>query len=169
MDIMSDRDDVRVVILTAAGKLFSAGADVERARRSREGSGRLSAAQPADARIFLRGRGLRGAGDRRRQRPGDQRAGYRAEAVLRRHAGDRELLLVMPSSTWASPAARASSWSTWGSPPRGRCTSPAAACRPTELYRLGVIEQPLRREQLMPAAMEIARQIAAKSPSPCAR
>jgi enoyl-CoA hydratase len=33
-----------------------------------------------------------------------------------------------------------------------------------ELHRLGVIEAPLPREQLLPAAIEIAREIAAKSP-----
>ena len=66
-DEISDRDDVRVAILTAAGKVFSAGADVKE---------RVGIAQePADyirnnrlvREYLLRGRGLHQAGDLRGQ------------------------------------------------------------------------------------------------------
>jgi enoyl-CoA hydratase/carnithine racemase len=67
-DMISDRDDIRVAILTGAGKVFSAGADVKE----------------RVARIFLCALRLLKACDLRRQRRGIRRR-LRADARLRHH------------------------------------------------------------------------------------
>src|SRR4029077_2984253 len=69
-DAISDRDDVRVAILTAAGKVFSAGADGKERVGLVEGPGDYIRNNPPRARIFLRSVGLRQAGDLRRERAG---------------------------------------------------------------------------------------------------
>ena len=107
-DAISDRDDVRVAILTAAGKVFSAGADVKERVGIAQGAGRLHPQQPAGARIFLRGLGLHQAGDLRGQRRRVRR-GLRADARLRHHAGERGCVLRhLRNSMSALRAARAS-------------------------------------------------------------
>ena len=67
-DAISDRDDVRVAILTAAGKLFSAGADVkERVGLAQEPGDYIRNNRLAREYFYAR-RGLHQAGDLRGQR-----------------------------------------------------------------------------------------------------
>ena len=90
-DAISDRDDVRVAILTAAGKVFSAGADVK------ERVGLVQ--EPGDyirnnrlVREFFIAVSTAPSGDLRRETVGLRR-GLRADARLRHHAGERGRVL----------------------------------------------------------------------------
>ena len=162
-DLMSDDDNVRVVVLTGQGKLFCAGADIKARTSGESAAGRSARSSAQRPRMLPCHRRVQEAGDRRDQWPGagrrprDRRvlrhpAGFRAG--LARHAGDRR---------------RAD----------GRRPACDAAVRPfavrrmavtgyrvpgPELYRLGVVEACVPAAELMPAAMTFAKDIASKAP-----
>ena len=96
-DSLTDRDDVRVAILTGTGKMFSAGADMKE-RPDPEHPGEYWKFNRLRARMLQRDPRMRQAGDRRGERPGAGRRpragrGVRHHPVFRqraaRHAGDR--------------------------------------------------------------------------------
>jgi enoyl-CoA hydratase len=161
-DMLSDRDDVRVVILTGSGHVFSAGADIKERvglvsepgdyirhnRLTREAFYAIrDCAKPVIAAV---NGGAIGAGfafvaccdiiicaeEAYAQMP---------EINVGLAGGAR--FLDMFSRTWARYIYLT-----------GRKVSAQ------ELYRLGVAQAVVPRDQLMPTAMEIAREIASKSP-----
>ena len=147
-DTLSDRDDVRVVILTAAGKVFSAGADVKERRNMVKAPGDYISHNRVTREFFYAVAdcskpviaAVNGAGHRR---------GLRLDAVLRHHAVQRRYL---------GEHARDRRW------PRRRRQADDGAFRPflvaadlfhrpqdpaSELYRLGVISACVPRAELM--------------------
>lgn len=162
-DAISDRDDVRVAILTGTGNMFSAGADIkERPNVVKEPGDYLrhnritrecfysikECAKPVIAAV--NGPAM-GAGYALMVFCDIMLASENAfvsmpEIDVGLSGGARMLLELFPKSK-----ARRMFFT--------GCRVPAA-----ELYRLGVIEACLPREQLMGEALAIAREIAAKSP-----
>ena len=162
-DTISDRDDVRVAILTGTGNMFSAGADIkERPTVVKEPGDYLrhnrvtrecfysikECAKPVIAAV--NGPAM-GAGYALMvfcdiMLASDNAFVSMPEIDVGLSGGARMLLELFPKSK-----ARRMFFT--------GCRVPAA-----ELYRLGVIEACVPREQLMDEAMKIAREIAAKSP-----
>jgi len=162
-DTISDRDDVRAAILTGTGNIFSAGADIkERPTVVKEPGDYLrhnrvtrecfysikECAKPVIAAV--NGPAM-GAGYALMvfcdiMVASDNAFVSMPEIDVGLSGGARMLLELFPKSK-----ARRMFFT--------GCRVPAA-----ELYRLGVIEACVAREQLMDAAMTIAREIAAKSP-----
>ena len=162
-DAISDRDDVRVAILTGTGNMFSAGADIkERPNVVKEPGDYLrhnritrecfysikECAKPVIAAV--NGPAM-GAGYALMVFCDIMLASENAfvsmpEIDVGLSGGARMLLELFPKSK-----ARRMFFT--------GCRVPAA-----ELYRLGVIEACVPREQLMGEALAIAREIAAKSP-----
>ena len=162
-DAISDRDDVRVAILTGTGNMFSAGADIkERPHVVKEPGDYLrhnrvtrecfysikECAKPVIAAV--NGPAM-GAGYALMVFCDIMLASENAfvsmpEIDVGLSGGARMLLELFPKSK-----ARRMFFT--------GCRVPAA-----ELYRLGVIEACVPREQLMGEALAIAREIAAKSP-----
>jgi enoyl-CoA hydratase len=163
-DMLSERRDARVVILTGAGRAFSAGADMkERVGISREDGEYLAhnrqaretflsimdCAKPVIAAV--NGAAL-GAG---------LALMFASDIML----ASENAFIGMPE---VDVGLSGGQWFLMEHFSRSRARMmyytgrrvPAA-----ELYRLGVIEACLPPEKLMPEAMQIAREIAAKSPS----
>lgn len=162
-DAISDRDDVRVAILTAAGKVFSAGADVKERvglvkepgdyvrhnRITREYFYAVSdCTKPVIAAVNGPAIG----------------AGFVLMLACDIMLACEEAYFVMPEVD-VGLAGGATFLMRHFTKSRARTMYFTARRVPaSELYRLGVIEACPPREQLMDAAMVIAREIAAKSP-----
>lgn len=162
-DALSDRDDVRVAVLTGAGKTFSAGADIkERATMAREPgayarNNRLvreyfyavsDCAKPVIAAVNGPALG----------------AGFALMLACDIMFAAEDAFFAMPEIDVGLAGGARFLMEHFG---RSRTRAiyltgrryPAA-----ELYRLGVIEAALPREKMMEEAMAMAREIAAKSP-----
>ena len=162
-DALSDRDDVRVVVLTGTGDMFSAGADI----KERIGIAR----EPGD---YIR--------NNRLVREFFYAASDCAKPVIAAINGPAlgagfalalacDILLASENAYVAMPevnvglAGGARALMKHFSPSRVRAMYFTGARIPAaELYRLGIIEACVPRAQLMDRALEIARDIAAKSP-----
>lgn len=162
-DAFSDREDVRVVILTAAGKVFSAGADVkERVQLVQE---------PGD---YIRGNRLvreyfyaisdcskpviaavNGAA---------LGAGFVLMLACDIMLASEDAQFGMPEIDVGLAGGAGFLMRHFGKSYARRLYFTGRRVPASELYRLGVIEACVPRQQLMGSAMEIARQIAAKSP-----
>ena len=162
-DALHDRADVRVVVLTASGKVFCAGADIkERTQLTGEAGeyGKLNrlvrevfysimeCSKPVIAAVNGAALG----------------AGFAMTLCC-------DILLAADDAIFAMPEVDVGL--AGGVKFLQRHLTPSKARRmlltgqrvpATELYRLGVLEACVPRDALMPAAMEIAREIAAKSP-----
>jgi enoyl-CoA hydratase len=163
MDSLSDREDVRVVILTAAGKLFSAGADVKERvdlvkapgdypkhnRLTREFFYAVSdCAKPVIAAVNGPAIG----------------AGFALMLACDIMLATEDAYFVMPEIDVGLAGGARFLMQHLGKSAARKMYFTGRRVPAAELHRLGVIETPLPREQLLPAAMEIAREIAAKSP-----
>jgi len=162
-DALSDRDDVRVVVLTGTGDMFSAGADI----KERIGIAR----EPGD---YIR--------NNRLVREFFYAASDCAKPVIAAINGPAlgagfalalacDIMLASDNAYAAMPevnvglAGGARALMRHFSPSRVRAMYFTGARIPAaELYRLGVIEACVPRDKLMDAAREIAREIASKSP-----
>jgi enoyl-CoA hydratase len=162
-DEFNDRDDVRVAILTGAGNVFSAGADIKERkgvtvkpgdywrlnRAAREYTNAIrECARPVIAAVNGAALG----------------AGFGLMAAC-------DIMLASENATFGMPeidvglAGGTAMLSRLMPKSRGRrIVFTGERFSAAELYRMGVIEACVPRDQLMPEAMKIARNIASKSP-----
>lgn len=162
-DMLSDRRDVRVVVLTGAGKTFSAGADLK-ARPDRSKAGErwqhnrraresyhaiLECTKPVIAAIngVALGAGLAVAASCDILVCANEAALGLPEIDVGLLGGGKHTQRLFPHSTLR------------------RMMFTGYRLPGPELYRLGVVEACVPRDQLMDKAMELARQIAGKSPA----
>jgi enoyl-CoA hydratase len=162
-DALSDREDVRVVILTAAGDVFSAGADIkERVGLVREPGdyprhNRLvreffysvtDCAKPVIAAVNGPAIG----------------AGFILMLSCDIMLASDNAYFVMPEINVGLAGGARTLMEHFGRSRTRAMYLTGRKVAAAELYRLGVIEACVPRAQLMDAALDIAREIAAKSP-----
>jgi len=163
MDMLSDRRDVRVVVLTGAGKVFSAGADLkarpdrsqpgarwQHNRRARESYHAIrECTKPVIAAINgpALGAGLAVAASCDILFAADEATLGLPEIDVGLLGGGKHTQRLFSHSTLR------------------RMMLTGYRVAGPELYRLGVVEASVPREQLMSVVMEVAAQIAAKSPA----
>src|SRR3954467_5528136 len=162
-DAISDRDDVRVAILTATGKVFSAGADVKERvglvqepgdyirnnRLVREYFYAVSAcAKPVICAVNGPAFG----------------AGFALMLACDIMLASEDAYFVMPEVDVGLAGGAGFLMQHFGKSMARYMYFTARRIPAAELYRLGVISACVPREKLMDEAMTIAREIAAKSP-----
>ncbi len=162
-DALSDRDDVRVVVLGAVGKTFCAGADIKERREMVQAPGDYLAHNRLTRESFW------AISDCARPvicavQGGAIGAGFAIMLAADIMIASDDAWFQMPEVNVGLAGggrfvedALGKSWARLAYFTARRI--PAA-----ELYRLGVISGLVPRDGLMPAAMEIAREIAAKNP-----
>jgi enoyl-CoA hydratase len=162
-DALSDRADVRVIILTGSGKQFCAGADIKERTQLTGEAGEyprlnrlvrevfyslMECAKPVIAAV---NGGALGAG---------MAIALCCDIIL---AAD-EAIFAMPEVDVGLAGGVKFLQRHLGPSKARRMLLTGQRVPAAELYRLGVLEACVPREQLMPAAMELAREIASKSP-----
>ncbi len=162
-DAISDRDDVRVAVLTGAGKIFSAGADMK--ARSERGSGPgVAWAHNRNARECFHSvvecrkpviGALNGAA---------LGAGLAVAASCDILLASETAVLGLPEINVGLLGGGRHAMRLFGHSRTRRMMLTGYRVPADELYRLGVVEAVVPPDQLMELAMEYARDIAAKSP-----
>jgi enoyl-CoA hydratase len=166
-DEATDRDDIRVVVLTAQGKVFCAGADLKQRpdpnkpgqywwhnRLTREtGNAIKECAKPVIAAVNGAALG----------------AGFGLMAACDVMLAAEEAVFGMPEIDVGLAGGAAMLRELFGKSRTRRMMFTGERFPAAELYRLGVIEACLPAERLLPEAMRIAREIAGKSPLGIAR
>lgn len=161
-DEATDRDDIRVVVLTAQGKVFCAGADLKQRpdpnkpgqywwhnRLTREtGNAIKECAKPVVAAVNGAALG----------------AGFDLMAACDVMLAAEEAVFGMPEIDVGLAGGGAMLRELFGKSRTRRMMFTGERLPAAELYRLGVIEACLPAERLLPEAMRIAREIAGKSP-----
>jgi enoyl-CoA hydratase len=162
-DEISDRDDVRVAILTAAGKFFSAGADLKarpgpdappgtawaRARLMREAMyAILECKKPVICALNGPAMG----------------AGFGIAAVCDILVAADSAFMNLPEIDVGLMGGVRHTMRLFPMSLRNRMILTGYRVSAAELYRYGVVEAALPQDELMPYCMDIARNIAAKSP-----
>jgi enoyl-CoA hydratase/carnithine racemase len=162
-DALSDRDDVRAAILTGAGKVFCAGADI----KSRSGR----SPQPGDH--WQTSRVAREAyhAIRECQKPVIAALNGPALGGGLAFAASCDMLIASERGCLGLPEIDVGllgggrhAQRLFGHSRLRRMMLTGHRVFGPELYRLGVVETCVAPEQLLPAALEIAREVAAKSP-----
>lgn len=166
-DEATDRDDIRVVVLTAQGRVFCAGADLKQRpdpnrpgqywwhnRLTREtGNAIKECAKPVVAAVNGAALG----------------AGFGLMAACDVMLAAEEAVFGMPEIDVGLAGGAAMLRELFGKSRTRRMMFTGERLPAAELYRLGVIEACLPAERLLPEAMRIAREIAGKSPLGIAR
>jgi enoyl-CoA hydratase len=161
-DDITDREDVRVAVLTGNGNVFSAGADLKdrpdpdkpgafwhHNRTTREtGNAIKECAKPVIAAVNGAALG----------------AGFGLMAACDIMLAAEEAVFGMPEIDVGLAGGAAMLSELLGKSRVRRMMFTGMRVPAAELYRLGVIEAALPREQLMPEAMKIAAEIASKAP-----
>lgn len=162
-DAISDRDDVRVAILTAAGKVFSAGADVKERvnlvkepgdyiRNNRLVREHFYAISDCAKPVICAANG-----------PGFG-AGFALMLACDIMLASEDAYFVMPELDVGLAGGARFLMDHFGKSMARYIYFTGRRIPAAELYRLGVITACVPREKLMDEAMRIAREIAAKSP-----
>ena len=162
-DALSDRDDVRVAILTASGKVFSAGADVKERvglvqepgdyiRNNRLVREHFYAISDCAKPVICAANG-----------PGFG-AGFALMLACDIMLASEDAYFVMPELDVGLAGGARFLMDHFGKSMARYVYFTGRRIRAAELYRLGVITACVPREKLMDEAMLIAREIAAKSP-----
>ena len=161
-DEATDREDIRVVVLTAQGRVFCAGADLKQRpdpnrhgqswwhnRLTREtGNAIKECAKPVIAAVNGPALG----------------AGFGLMAACDIMLAAEEAVFGMPEIDVGLAGGAAMLRELVGRSRQRRMMYTGMKLTAAELYRLGVIEACLPREDLLPQAMRIAQEIAGKSP-----
>ena len=162
-DSISDRDDVRVAILTGAGKVFSAGADI----KERKGV----TGEPGDYWRLNRAAREYTNSIRECAKPVICAVNGAALGAGFGLMSACDIMIASETATFGMPeidvglAGGTAMLSRLVPKSRGRMIVFTGKRYPaSEMYRLGVLEACVPPDQLMPTAMEIARSIASKSP-----
>lgn len=162
-DRLSDQPEVRVIVLTGAGKTFSAGADIK-ARAS------ISTA-PGVARERLRSARESYHSIMECKKPVIAAINGAAIGAGLTIAASCDILIASETATLALAEIDVGlmgggrhAMRLFGHSRTRRMAFTGLRVTGAELYRLGVVEACVAPDQLMPSAMEIARQIASKSP-----
>jgi enoyl-CoA hydratase/carnithine racemase len=162
-DTLSDRKDVRVAILTGAGKLFSAGADLkaraglsavgERGQHNRRVRGCFHSIRECAKPVIgaLNGPALG--------------AGLAVAASCDILVAAEESSLALPEISVGLLGGGKHAQRLFGHSTLRRMMLTGYRVPGPELYRLGIVEACVPAAQLMECAMAIAREIAGKSPS----
>jgi enoyl-CoA hydratase/carnithine racemase len=162
-DTISDRDDVRVAILTGAGRIFCAGADIkERAGREREPgeiwqhsrNAREAFHALVECRVPVIG-ALNGAA---------LGAGLAIAASCDILIASESAVLGLPEINVGLLGGGRHTMRLFGHSKARRMMFTGQRLSGTELYRLGVVEDCVPPERLMDTARTLATEIAAKSP-----
>lgn len=162
-DSFNDRDDVRVAILTGAGKVFSAGADI----KERKGV----TVQPGDYWRLNRAAREYTNSIRECAKPVICAVNGAALGAGFGLMSACDIMIASETATFGMPeidvglAGGTAMLSRLVPKSRGRMIVFTGERYPaSEMYRLGVLEACVPPDQLMPTAMKIARSIASKSP-----
>lgn len=162
-DTISDRDDVRVAILTGAGRIFCAGADIkERAGREREPgeiwqhsrNAREAFHAIVECRVPVIG-ALNGAA---------LGAGLAIAASCDILIASEHAVLGLPEINVGLLGGGRHTMRLFGHSKARRMMFTGQRLSGAELYRLGVVEECVPPERLMDTARTLAAEIAAKSP-----
>ena len=162
-DTFNDRDDVRVAILTGTGKHFSAGADI----KERPGMAKA----PGDYWRFNRLAREYTNAIRECEKPviaavngSALGAGFGLMAACDIYLASDNAVFGMPEIDVGLAGGAATLQRLFGRSRGRRMLFTGDRFPASELYRLGVIEAVVPREQLMDEAMAMATRLAAKSP-----
>ena len=162
-DAISDRDDVRVAVLTGAGKVFSAGADMKARAERATGPGTAwhhnrNARESFHAIVECR-------------KPVIGALNGAALGAGLAVAASCDILLVSQTATLGLPEINVGllgggrhTMRLFGHSITRRMMFTGYRVPADELYRLGIVEAVVPPDELMDRAMEMAREIAAKSP-----
>jgi enoyl-CoA hydratase len=162
-DSLSDREDVRVVVLTGAGKYFSAGADL----KSRPGPdappgtmwGRMRLAREAMYSIIECRKPVICA-----LNGGAMGAGFGLAVCCDILVAAEDAFINLPEIDVGLMGGVRHTMRMFPHSLRNRMILTGHRVYGPELYRYGIVEASLPKEELMPYCMDIARNIAAKSP-----
>lgn len=161
-DSFTDRDDVRVVILTGAGKIFSAGADMK---------GRPASGEPGEYWAFNRNVREMFNSIQECAKPVIAAVNGPALGAGFALAAACDIILASDNAVFGMPeidiglmGGAAMLQQLFGRSRARRMFFTGWRAPAEELYRLGVIECAVPLEQLMPEAMKMASDIASKSP-----
>ena len=162
-DAIADRDDVRVAILTGAGKIFCAGADIKsRSDRPREAGDHWQTSRVAREAYHS---------IRECQKPVIGAINGPALGGGLAFAASCDMLIASERGCLGLPEIDVGllgggrhAQRLFGHSRLRRMMLTGYRVFGPELYRLGVVESCVKPEDLMPAALELAREVAAKSP-----
>lgn len=162
-DSISDRDDIRVAILTGAGKIFCAGADIKnRSGRAREPGDHWQSSRTAREAYHS---------IRECQKPVIGAINGPALGGGLAFAASCDMLIASEKGCLGLPEIDVGllgggrhAQRLFGHSRLRRMMLTGMRVFGPELYRLGVVEACVAPDQLMPTALELAREIAAKSP-----
>ncbi len=162
-DTLSDREDVRVAVLTGAGKVFSAGADIKSRAGKERGPGEAWQHNRRARECFhaimeckkpvigaLNGAALG--------------AGLAVAASCDILVASEKAVLGLPEIDVGLLGGGRHTMRLFGHSRTRRMMFTGYRVNAEELYRLGVVEAVVAPEALMETAMELAREIAGKSP-----
>jgi len=162
-DEVADRDDVRVAVLTARGRIFCAGADLK---------DRPETTNPGHFGAHNRVTREFGNSIRECRKPvicavngAALGAGFGLMASCDIMLAAEEAVFGMPEIDVGLAGGAAMLNQLFGKSMTRRLMFTGRRIPASELYRLGIIEACLPQERLMPEAMGIAREIASKSPT----
>ncbi|MFI4978905.1 MAG: enoyl-CoA hydratase/isomerase family protein [Nevskiales bacterium] len=162
-DSLHDRDDVRVIILTGRGKVFCAGADIKEKRAMSDEPGTYVRANRLIREAFycmmecckpviaaVNGPALG--------------AGFAMASCCDMVLAADHAVFAMPEIDVGLAGGAGFMQRILPSAKARRLMLTGERITAAELYRLGVLEEVLPLDKLMPAALDLARKIAAKSP-----
>ena len=163
LDRISEMDEVRVVVLTGAGKVFCAGADLKGRAAVIKGPGDLPAHSRRTRECFH--------AIRECAKPVVVAINGAALGAGLAMVASADILIASDKASVGLPEVDVGllggcrhAMRLFGHSRLRRMALTGMRVSAAEMYRLGIIEACVAQEELMPAALEIARSIAAKSP-----
>jgi enoyl-CoA hydratase len=166
-DALSERDDIRVIVVTGAGHVFSAGMDTKEPPRTLEpGESTRNSRTTSATSLSIRGCSKPVIAAVNGPAIG---TGFALAAACDIMVAADDAYFSMPETVFGYATGAAMLHSLFGRSKGRRLYYTGGRITAQEMYRLGLIEACVPREQVLPAAMQIAREIAAQSPLVIAR